>query len=296
MPKMSEQQDVEEVNAPIYAWRAYRVEQIAHNYEAAWFLTPLYYRSMTGGRPMLDFYCKRSAIQVDPLGWNEADVAPEMNDGYDPYVGNGGLAGKLPGFHCFHGYGQAIEYVRRARQGSAHIDDVVVAKVELGGVVVEHELGYRAQMTRIVALEHNHADEEIRAKLAAALGWPFEIAYCDLLDDASHSFFSEADAAWIIEQAKMLAQLYGMSVKQVAEAINNFGLAVQKQRIEAMQEQMQKLMVKANQFSVGMEGLSIKPDASAFTEQLRRDLEAQIKSNWISQPASQKPFDLGTGA
>jgi hypothetical protein len=66
--------------------------------------------------------------------------------------------------------------------------------------------------------------------------------------------------------------------------------------MEAMQAQMQKLMVKANQFSVGMEGLSIKADTEAITDQLRRELELQIKSNWISQAASQKPFIVDPGA
>jgi hypothetical protein len=215
-------EELEEVQAPIYAWRAYRIEQFTKNYESSWRLTPLYYRGMAAGRPTLDSYASRSAIHVDPLGWNEADVLPEMDDG-NYAINNNTSPGKLPGFHCFHGWGQAVEYVKKARRGASHISDVVLARVELGGVVVEHEMGYRAQMTRIVALEHPNADEEVRAKLAAALGWPFEIGYCDLLDEEVASFFSDADAQWIVEHSRMLARTYGMSVAQVADAINNYG-------------------------------------------------------------------------
>lgn len=290
MPQVSIEEAVEEVTAPVYAWRAYRIEQRTRNYESQWVLTPLYYRGSAGGKPTLDSLDDVSDIEIDLLGWNEAHASPEMHDGaYDP-TDNKSTAGKLPGFHCFHGYGQAVDYVRKARRGSNHIDDVVIAKVELGGVVVEHEMGYRAQLNRVVALEHHNADEEVRAKLAAALGWPFEIAYCDLIDEPVHKFFTDRDAEWIVEQCRMLAQAYGMSVKDIANGIGRIGAQARQAKILELNETAEKY------YSSGIASVSIAPDTSAFTDQLRRELELQIKSNWMTGLASQKPFDLGTGA
>lgn len=283
MPKVSEEQEeVEEVTAPIYAWRAYRVEQIVRDYESQWVLTPLYYRGLVGGKPSLNSFAKLSGINIDLLGWNKADSTPEMDD-----------AAKLPGFHCFHGYGQAVDYTLKARQGANHIDDVVIARVELGGVVVEHELGYRAEMTRVVALEHHDADEEKREKLAAALGWPFEIGYCDLLDEPIQRFFTDTDIEWFVEHARTLGQVYGVSVKQIANSLTRFAQEIQQLRLQELNDQMQKLLVKTDQV---YSGFSIAPTEGALTDQLRRELELQIKNNWISGPASQKPFIVDPGA
>lgn len=205
------EESLEEVGAPIYAWRAYRIEQIVTDYESQWVLTPLYYRHKTGGKPAIMVPRKKSEIFIDLLGWNEANEVPGFEDQ--------NMHGGMPGFHCFHGYGQAVKYADDVRRGSHHITDVVVARVELGGVVVEHELGYRAEKTRVIELEHHDADEEKREKLAAALGWPFEIAYCDLLDTPLKPLLDPQTFEYAVEMVMQLMERFGISAGEALEAV-----------------------------------------------------------------------------
>ena len=282
------QEDLEEVQAPIYAWRAYRIEQVTRDYESQWVLTPLYYRNVAaGGNPGMFPIHKPSEIYVDPLSWNNANQVPELDET--------DMMGKMPGFHVFHGYGQAVQYASRARDSSRHIDDIVIAKVELGGVVVEHELGYRAEMTRIVSLEHPNADEEKRAKLAAALGWPFEISYCDLLDTPPVRKVTDHDISVMVDAIINLIHSFGYSTAQVVQSMAVLLEDAKKRQIEDLMATYAKIDADSVSIAGDYTGFSIMPDTQAFDQKLRRELELQIRRNWSSSIISQKPFDLGTG-
>lgn len=161
-------QELEEVQAPLYAWRSFRITETTNNYRTEWSLRPLF------NRPIGSLATNRintGDMEYNLLDWNTAHQAPEIAD-----------EESLPGFHCFHGYGQAITYAEHARAFSPiFINDIVIARIELGGTVVEHELGYRAERLRITHLEHPNPNTETRNNLATSLGWPFPIAHCDLL-------------------------------------------------------------------------------------------------------------------
>ena len=107
---MPEEFPLEEVQGPIHAWRAYRIEQITADYQSNWVLTPLYYRSNYKGKPGYAIAGQPSGVFVDPLEWSVSDRIPDVDQS--------DLAGGMPGFHCFHGYGQAISYANSGLKGS----------------------------------------------------------------------------------------------------------------------------------------------------------------------------------
>lgn len=142
---------------------------------------------------------------MDLLGWNSADVIPEMASSaqvgsYQVRVGGRAAMG---GFHFFTDYQGALGYgavpYRLKCSGMpmpCHSDlllpppeslrpyllkgglyvmaSPLLAFVEGAGVLVEHDKGYRAQMLRIVSLYSDKKKAE-RAELADNLGWPGEI-------------------------------------------------------------------------------------------------------------------------
>lgn len=83
--------------------------------------------------------------------------------------------GLRTGIHSFKELRHAVEYSRLFRDSwNKATSPPVLAKIEVGGVVVEHENGYRSEKSRIVDLMM-FAHEKARHSMAECLGWPFEI-------------------------------------------------------------------------------------------------------------------------
>lgn len=272
---------VEEVPAPLYAWRAYRVEQITHDYDTQWVLTPLYYRHLHAGEPKILHVGKQSEVFIDLLGWNVSNRVPQIDED--------NMHGGMPGFHCFHGYGQAVKYAQSALDSSHKITNVIIARVELGGVVVEHEMGYRAEKTRVIELEHPDADEERREKLAAAIGWPFEIAYCDLIDlkPRWHTDIETIERA--AQDLTTLVYTMGISLADVTRAVADLADQYHRSRVKQLNDMKDAL---GNTYQ--------HPNPGAITGPLTYDgsnwIRAHFVNNWNYGGAiPQKPFDLGTG-
>lgn len=168
MKQMTE--ELEEVSAPLYAWRAFRVEQITSDYETRWVLSPLFFRGMHRGLPAHTATHLVTQITFDLIDWNESPCPPDFDNDF---------FGAMYGFHTFRLKPDAETYLYKTLTATRSITDVVLAKVELGGIVVEHEKGYRSEKIRIVELHHPNGDPKVRQNLGVALGWPFEIHPAD---------------------------------------------------------------------------------------------------------------------
>lgn len=129
----------------------------------------------------------------DTLDWNEADRAPEMHSRhgfwvFDTYAGS--IAKYTPTIYadCKTPYlmpGSVKEVPEGWDSLTIHSPwgtlrrvifkaIPVLGFVEMSGIVVEHEHGYRAQRVRIVKL-YSPERKNKRNRLAEALGWPDEI-------------------------------------------------------------------------------------------------------------------------
>lgn len=185
--------EVEEVTGPIYGWRGYFI----HNTGVfGCFLLPMWQRFGEHGET-------RAASMID---WTHADEVPVLyryyTDStevphevlidkrsyiYDVDSDSGAPCGHVPvrdtlavttivpdkhGIHAFTSREDAVVYILSNR---LPIESLVLAKVELGGEMIVHEHGYRAQKSRLVELYHHSEDRSMRSLLADLLGWPFEI-------------------------------------------------------------------------------------------------------------------------
>lgn len=93
--------------------------------------------------------------------------------------------GLRTGIHSYKKLHHACVYAHQLRgswQGTSPTTPPIIAKIEIGGVVVEHEDGYRSEKSRIVELMM-FAQEQARQSMAASLGWPFEITVPEENDD-----------------------------------------------------------------------------------------------------------------
>lgn len=181
---------IEVREGPLRAWRIYRVVEI----EDRKALVPLYwpYRQIASKKPAAregNFAFEQTEwAEVDILDWSTADVAPEM------FTELG--AEDRHGIHAFGGIGQAILYAEQFLLNYVDFEhwptrELILARVELQGVVVEHEYGYRAEKTRIVELWVGNLEQQEREELALAIGWPFEIGLQDLMPDGPQEVKAE---------------------------------------------------------------------------------------------------------
>lgn len=98
--------------------------------------------------------------KIDLYDWSEDLVAPEW-DGLD-------------GFNAFRDLRNCFSYVQASTSFAKQSSTFIFARVELGGVVIEHEVGYRAQRQRIMDLYAGPGRSACR-RLEQNLGWPFEV-------------------------------------------------------------------------------------------------------------------------
>lgn len=170
-------EDYDEVVGPLYGWRVYRVVNLNDGRTC---LVPLYWplRVADTGKPCYvqagidpDEDPDVEWAVVDLLEWTTADHAPKIYS-FDEEVDTHGIhvfADKLDAHKYLNAYlGQACNYENNPHR------EVILAKVEIQGYVVEHEVGYRAEKARIVELNYGGSDK-VREQLADALGWPFPI-------------------------------------------------------------------------------------------------------------------------
>lgn len=141
---------------------------------------------------------------IDLFDWNQSDVPPDY-----PRIYRGKAneevqrpLGHSSGFHLFTSYKKAVNYAivpygakltglalpqnNRIRVPDTMTEHMMpssqlalkvtplLAFVEASGAVVEHELGYRAHLLRIVDL-YSDGRKAARAQLADNIGWPGEI-------------------------------------------------------------------------------------------------------------------------
>lgn len=158
---------------PLYGWRSFRVNVDTSDYVNDVTLTSLFYRSEPNARTLNP--ATANGKPIDLFDWNEADVKPRLDDGTPERP-------MQPGFHVFHSRPEAAEYAAEIIGITHQLCDMVIAKVEIQGVVVEHEKGFRAERIRLVEIEHPNPDPQVRINLATGLGWPFEIKYVAELD------------------------------------------------------------------------------------------------------------------
>lgn len=199
---------MEEVQAPIYGYRVYGSQIVAAGKRA---LTPVHMRWLIDGMPnsctVPAPVVEAQLITVDLFDWTEAYEPPEIESDYHiwalakneywmgeveewwpvsehpSYLADDEAAAKRieiasrlrGGIHSFKERRHAFDYARYFRGPLASFTGVpVMAKIEIGGIVVEHEHGYRSERSRVIEL-YMFAGEEVRANVAQQLGWPFEI-------------------------------------------------------------------------------------------------------------------------
>lgn len=160
----------------VHGYRSYRVSNGS--------LVPLFYKYVSWDGEAIDhnhWVVPGEEATVDLFDWTVSDEEPQIGDPvnwvrafmpppHDEYV-NLWDEGTCKGLYCFNNLEKAVEYITHL---GAQDWPVVYAKVQLAGVIVEHENGYRAQMTRISEL-YSHQSEAGRVRLANEVGWPFEI-------------------------------------------------------------------------------------------------------------------------
>lgn len=115
-----------------------------------------------------------SHLELDPKEAEEA-AARERGVYY---------SGLRTGIHSFKKLEHAIAYARQNRIITRALNNSipVIAKIEIGGVVVEHDEGYRSEKSRIVDLMMS-AHKQARTAIAEQLGWPFEITVPEVRND-----------------------------------------------------------------------------------------------------------------
>lgn len=147
--------ELEEVEAPVYAWKMMIVQPRHVDGTMIWHVRPTISTTSDDRFELLDW----NETSEPGFNWSPGQIA--TNHGH-------------PGFHSFNDRRKAVDYMKSGT--------TALAKVELGGVVVEHEEGYRSQKFRVHELYVPlvHVDERIA--LADAVGWPFEILYEGSLD------------------------------------------------------------------------------------------------------------------
>lgn len=198
---------MESVTGPIYAYRVYGSEiKKDHPLGTTRVLTPVHVRWLNeNGDPCsgVDFDEQSSLIEIDLFDWHVSPMVPTMESGHHVWalakpspnnefddieewwpqaVTQEWVAGRQEsytglrcGVHSFKRLRHAIDYSRVARSPFQHVANVaVIAKIELGGIVVEHDDGYRSEKSRIVSLMMTEGPE-FRENMARHLGWPFEI-------------------------------------------------------------------------------------------------------------------------
>lgn len=199
---------MEEVKAPLYGYRVYGSQVVGGNKRV---LTPVHMKWMIDGMPnsctvpapVVD----ATLITVDLFDWSEASQAPEIESDFHiwtrtnseywmgevedwwpvsehpNYLADDEAAMKRQeiyarlrgGIHSFKEKRHAFDYARYFRGPLQSFAGVpVLAKIEISGIVVEHEHGYRSERSRIIEL-YMFAGDEVRARVAQQLGWPFEI-------------------------------------------------------------------------------------------------------------------------
>lgn len=167
---------------PLYAYRSYAVypNNLIHANSDAAALVPLFYKYTDTNGDATDSTVHGTAriASVSLFDWTTADEVPEMGDPdnwYKDFTVGGQYInlhdnGVDKGLYSFTTMEDAVNYIKHMGWKPT----VLYAKVELAGVIVEHDLGYRAQMTRIVEL-FSDLSQSSRDLLAERLGWPFEI-------------------------------------------------------------------------------------------------------------------------
>jgi hypothetical protein len=142
-------------------------------------------------------------FSLDLFDWNQSDVPPDL-----PRMKSKTEfelpTGHASGFHLFTEYGHAVNYalvpytvrqtglalphnsavrptesfaphIHPSDQGGLYLNVTpVLGFVEASGAIVEHELGYRAHLLRIVSL-YSDGRKRGRQELADRIGWPGEI-------------------------------------------------------------------------------------------------------------------------
>lgn len=204
---------MEEVTGPVYGYRVYGSEVIQDGpWGTRRALTPVHIKWMINGEPssgMEDMYGekRRDLITIDLFDWHTSPYPPELESKSHIWVHGGSeyaigdvemwwpqseapgrygsdsdvearqrmYARLKGGIHSFKELGNAVEYARYFRGPlMSHMGIAILAKIELGGVVVEHEDGWRSEKSRIVDLMA-FAGVEVRENIARQIGWPFEI-------------------------------------------------------------------------------------------------------------------------
>lgn len=176
---------------PLYAYRSYVTfpSNLVHCSSDQAGLLPLFFQYEDWDGTATDSSRLGTArpAHVDLFDWTHADEAPEIGDpdnwvqSYYPKPHNEYVnlhdPGADKGLYAFKTLELSREYIRNLNWKPT----VVFAKVQLAGVVVEHENGYRAQKTRIVELycestgSNGLTSDADRDLLASRLGWPFGI-------------------------------------------------------------------------------------------------------------------------
>lgn len=162
----------------VIGYRSYRIDKSG-------VLLPLFFQYQLEDGTATDskFVGEVELAAVDLFDWCHSDVDPEIGDlnnwvpaltppPFDEIV-NLWDEGTDKGLYSFKELGHAIGYVT-GHGWKLMNQPAITAKVQLAGVVVEHEHGYRSSMTRILELFHPGNEEE-RAKVAELIGWPFEV-------------------------------------------------------------------------------------------------------------------------
>lgn len=163
------------MNELVIGFRSYAVDEGQ--------LFPLFYKYEDWSGDATDIAMMGQPAPVHLFDWTKSDEDPEMGDidnwvpsilphPFDEMI-NHHDDGTDKGLYSFKTLDHAIGYVSgfgwvRSTQ------ETVTAKVQLAGVIVEHENGYRSSMTRILELFHPGNEDE-RATLASQIGWPFEV-------------------------------------------------------------------------------------------------------------------------
>jgi hypothetical protein len=139
---------------------------------------------------------------LDLFDWNQSDVPPDLAR-FKTQKEFVMPTGHASGFHLFADYDHAVNYalvpytakqegvalpqnpyVRPTESITPHLRrpdgslslkvTPVLAFVEASGAIVEHELGYRAHLIRVVSL-YSDGRKRARRELADNIGWPGEI-------------------------------------------------------------------------------------------------------------------------
>ena len=148
-------------------------------------------------------------------------------------------------------------------------------------------MGFRAEKTRIVELQHGNPDENVRNDLAAALGWPFDIKYCDLIEDVEAQRQFDKDINELAHELHLIGRTYGYDRKQLKVLLRNLQIQLQQKALERAENALGQLNLGPTP------QLSISPETDAF----RRKIKAEIMTQFaINDPTSlQKIITLDPG-